>query len=151
MKYFGEVLALSALAASITVGVAACFPAASAEPPLRARARASILGIALGVRVADDTCAAVATSRHDVALADRCAGAYRIGRASLLLAEAALDVGDASSAACAAAPGVTALHELEEVLRSGGASVPPAVVDGVDLAGAFARLASCEPMEGGSE
>lgn len=124
-----------------TVAIAACIPPRSSEPPVRAAARAYVLELAEGVRVADVTCASVALAKKDFTVAERCAGAYQRARHALLAAEAALDAGSASSATCALAPADVALRELA---NAAGAELPPVVADALTMAEAIARLAPCE-------
>lgn len=120
-----------------------CIPASAPEPPLRASARAAVLAIAQGVREADRTCSTLAIATLDIPLAERCGHSYQAARRALLAAEAGLDAADTRTAACAAAPAARALAELTGAVQLAGGPVPPAVVDGAEMAVVLARLVPC--------
>lgn len=92
---------------------------------------------ARGVRAADTLCARMATERHDLALARRCADAYDGARAGLLAAEAVLDAwaeareGDLGCAAGRAAEGMVMLGDA---LVGAGLAVPAELTESTRLA-----------------
>jgi hypothetical protein len=120
-----------------------CAASRSAEPPVRAHVRGAVLAVALGVRVADDTCASTARATRDAPLAERCDAVYKGGRAALLVAEAALDAADSTRSACAAAQGGRALRDLAALVSGAGAALTPAIVDGLAMVDVLTRLAPC--------
>lgn len=133
---------VAGLLACAAISACAIAPPRSSEPPVRAAARAYVLELAEGVRVADIACASVALERKDFAIAERCGASYQRARHALLAAEAALDAGSASSATCALLPADVALRELAGAV---GAELPPVVADALTMAEAIARLAPCDP------
>lgn len=97
--------------------------------------------VAEGVRVADATCASTARAIHHAPLADACAEAYSAARLSLLIAEAGVDAWEDAGenrTACAVRDAASSLSHLVGLLRSVGATVPPAVEDALRLAPVFA-------------
>lgn len=150
VEAFLTVFALVAAVAVIFWLAAGCVGPSSPETPLRAQERAAIMAIAGGVVAADHTCAVAARGRHDLALAERCGHAYQLARRALLVAEVAIDDGHTASASCNAAEGVTALRELVAITRESGVDLPPAIVDGLDMASALARLVPCGLDDGGA-
>lgn len=140
---FAQFLGLAFACAALVWCAQACIPATAPEPPARAQVRAYIMAVAGGVVVADETCALVAKGRRSLKLAEQCGHAYQIARASLIAAEDAIDITGERNAACIAADGALALHDMAAIIASGGIDVPPAIVDGEAMARALAALIPC--------
>src|SRR5574338_298624 len=72
--------------------VVGCGPAQpGAQSPARDYARAAILLVSEGVKVADQVCADVALAKKDFTVAKTCADAYETARSSLLAAQTFVD------------------------------------------------------------
>lgn len=145
-----------ALGAAITIAhvalaVAACSGGcAGAQLPTtpREQARAAVLVLAEGVRLADQSCAAVALERSDAPLADRCADAYGVARSSLLAAAGGVDAWDSGrqgEVRCATAQGATAARELAAAIATAGGEVPPTLTDGLELYAELAGASCTQP------
>jgi hypothetical protein len=132
-----SVLPVALLAFAFAVSVTACKP--SAVP--RETARATVLVLADAVKQLDSVCAQLATSKHDVTLATKCADGYDVARAALLGAESSVDAYDSGAAKdlpCAVARAADAVQHIAEALSAAGAKVPPAVTDALKLAPSLA-------------
>lgn len=115
------------------VALMGCMPANSPE---RAVARGTVLTLAEAVKAADLACASLAKRRMDADLADKCADAYAVARASVLAAADGLDAYDsvlAGQTTCAISRGVDALDTMAEAIEGGGGNVPAVVKDALEL------------------
>ncbi len=104
----------------------------------REQARAAVLVTAEATVSADHACAEVAIAKHDLALATKCADAYKPARLALIAASVAVDTWDdatsRASVSCAVKHPTAALTELSgEVVKAGG-NVPKVVDDALSLA-----------------
>jgi hypothetical protein len=130
--------------ALLTITLQAC--AGGAKEPARDTARAAVVLVAEGVRVADETCAQVGAQQKNAALLKTCADAYDTTRASLLAAESAVDAWDAGEKkdlACALAASVRGLAQIANAVTHAGAELPLLVTDAMTLGAAFAS-GSCK-------
>lgn len=125
-----------ALLAIALVGCGLFKPAATPRHTMRA----SVLAVAYATKELDAVCAATARALGGTRGADvagKCAAAYRVARASLLSAEAGLDAwtaADQRAVGCLAAKAGRALLEGVHAAKAAGATMPNAVVDGMQLA-----------------
>ena len=87
-------LLLVATFALSIAGLISCGGAQSPATTPRDEARAAVLTLAEGVKVADQTCAAAALTLKNEELAKACADAYDDARTSLLAAESSIDAWD---------------------------------------------------------
>lgn len=113
-------------------------PPANAPPqdPARETARSVVLVVAEAVHAADSACAAVAITRRDPELAEKCVVAYKLARGATVAAGESIDAWDAGSRgaiACAVVKAGNALATMVDAIRSGGATVPPVIVDALAL------------------
>lgn len=132
-------LGVLALAIALSMGAHGC--GGDAKSPARDSARAAVVLVAEGVRIADETCAQVGAKQKDPALLKTCADAYDTTRASLLAAESAVDAwdaGDKKSLACALAAGVRGLAQIANAITHAGVELPLLVTDAMTLGAAFA-------------
>lgn len=130
--------ACMALAAAMALS---CIPAKSAEPPVRAQARAAVLNIAFALHSADEVCAEKVNSIADPvaakSLAMKCIVAIEDGRDALLVAEKILDAWkdtDQGAMFCAAKHGVDALKQIHVVLAAVGVALPAEIEDALSIA-----------------
>ena len=118
-------------------------PAQPPATPARDQARAALLTIAEGVKVADKTCADASKSLQNAKLARDCADAYDAARAALVTADDGIDAWDDGSAgkvACAGKHALDALVTVENELAALNVHIPAAVVDAVKLGETFAPI-----------
>lgn len=143
---------LALVAALSLVACEGCASTPGLPTTPREQARAAVLVIAEGVRLADETCAAEALEQRSQPLADRCSAAYSTARSALLVAAGSVDAWDTAQrgeVACATARGATAAGELANAIRSYGGSVPPTLTDGLALYASLVGV-SCSAPEGGA-
>lgn len=110
-----------------------------AKSPARDTARAAVLLVAEGVRVADKACATF--GENDDSILKTCVDAYGTARSSLIAAEAAVDAwdaGDRKDFTCALAASVRGLSAIANAATSAGAKLPLIVTDALTLGAAFA-------------
>lgn len=124
----------------VALALAACQGGCSGSLPIpttpRERARAVVLVLAEGTKVADHQCAVYGTDAGDLALLDRCAKLYDTARSSLLVAAGTVDAwdeGQSGATACATIRGADAALELADLLHANGAPIPSALSDGIAL------------------
>lgn len=118
--------------------------------PARAQARGVVTTLAEGVAVARTTCAEEAQAQRSLPLARRCLDAYKLARASLIVASESIDAWDSGSqgrVACAIEQGASAAREMSSALAAYGADVPPALVDSLTLANALGALQCSAPLD----
>lgn len=141
------------------LALAACTGAGPGSPTDRPTARGFVLRVSEGVRVADETCAAVSLqlNAHDhakaVTVADACAHGYVVARRALLAAESAVNAYEAGGDgrwACATRDALTGLREMDAAIVLAGAPVPSAVADGLSVASALVGLACVDPPDVGA-
>lgn len=105
--------------------------AVSASTQPRDVARAAVVMASSALQTADQVCAQVASDTKDIALAGKCAAAYKTIRASLLTAAEAVDTWDAlassrESVTCAVLNSAAQLADLSRAIsaKSGKALAP---------------------------
>jgi len=132
-------LGVLALALALSMGTQGC--GGDAKSPARESARAAVVVVAEGVKVADEVCAQAGAKQKDAALLKTCADAYDTTRASLLAAESAVDAwdaGDKKSLTCALAASVRGLAQIANAVTHAGVELPLLVTDALTLGAAFA-------------
>ena len=147
MHHAALAFGLALAAAHVLLACNGCSSLPSPVPTTpRGQARAVILVVSGGVTEADKRCSEEADKQKSVSLAERCGDAYKRARASLLAAGAVVDAYDQGSkndVQCATVAGLGAARELAEALKAYGATVPPALEDGLELAKALSL--TCKP------
>ena len=123
-----------------------CSPAAAKSAP-RETARAVVLATATALDVADTACARAVEvlakagrTKEAIATGNACGDAYDVARPALLAAARSVDAWDAGErqgVICGLAQAAPALEQLAKAIEAAGATLPPAVVDGLRLAGAL--------------
>lgn len=127
--------------APYALGCAGSTPAS--QLPARDYARAGVMMVAEGVKVADDACATVAKAKSDAGLAKTCADAYDTARASLTGAMALVDAWDSAdqkSYVCTVGHAVSALSSMASaVTTAGGPALPAIVQDALSFGGQLSK------------
>lgn len=121
----------------LVVGAMLMFSACKPSATPRETARATVLVLADAVRQLDTACAQMATARHDVTLATRCADGYDTARASLLAAESTIDVYDSGKQGdlpCAVARAADAVQHVVDAIVAAGGKAPAVAADALRLA-----------------
>ena len=139
MRSLAEWVAL-AIALLWVMVIAAYLTSCNATP--RHALRGGVLTMAHAARQLDHACADYSRAAKDLALADACAASYNVTRDALLTAESALDAwsdADQGRAICAAAKGASSLASGISMASKAGAKMPPAVVDGAEVARVLAK------------
>ena len=134
---------LIALLGCVPFLLIACGSSPATPQTPRDEARAALLTIAEGVKVADVTCADASKSLQNAKLAKDCADAYDVARAALVMADDGIDAWDDGSAgkvACAGKHALDALVTVENELAALSVHIPAAVVDAVKLGETFAPI-----------
>lgn len=117
----------------LALALVGCTP--SAADASRSAIRGSVLVTADALKLADSTCAKVATVKKDAALAKTCADAYDIARPFLLAAESGVDAyPNDGGVMCSLGSAIEALSHVAEALTAAGSPLPPVVVDALSLA-----------------
>lgn len=126
--------------------VVGCSPAAAKSAP-RETARAVVLATATALDVADTACAKavevlakVGRTKDAIATGNACGDAYDVARPALLAAARSVDAWDAGErkgVICGLAQAAPALEQLAKAIEAAGATLPPAVVDGLRIVGAL--------------
>ena len=122
------------------LGCQGCGAATPLPATPRERARAVVLVLAEGTKVADHQCAEQGKAAGNLPLLEKCAAAYSVARSSLLVAAGSIDAfeaGRANETACATQEGIGAAEDLAGLVRFGAGGVPPALVDALALASQF--------------
>jgi len=133
--------ALPVLALALLLAGCAGAQGPGAANPARDTARASVLLVAEGAKVADAICGQAAISAHALELAKTCADAYDVTRDALLAAQSSVDTWEAGGNrdfVCALGHGVRALAAMSGALTKAGVPIPAAVADALSLGAGLA-------------
>lgn len=129
-----------ALVFGVAVTACGCGPAKSPSVSAKALARGAVETLSAAWIVGADGCRSIAVQKNDPVLAKTCASTFLPARASLLTAAAAVDAwtdADTSNTPCALADVILAFEKADSLLVTLGVQVPPAVMQGLELAGSL--------------
>jgi hypothetical protein len=130
------IVAMVVLLSIVNMLTTSCSASKTALKTPREEARAAVLLVTDGLALADTTCAALARTKGDAALANACAKAYDTGRSNLLNVAKlvdAYDMGKAGDVLCGTLYAANALSDMAEQIAGAGGKVPAAVDDALAL------------------